>query len=528
MQQTLDRESKAGRDGGALLQWGASPVRRDREIELKLVLDDGGAALLRTHPSLDALPVKVARQVSTYFDTRDGAIRAAGFSLRVRESKGRFIQTIKRQGHESAGMFDRPEWEEEIEGSEPDLDKAAATPLGARLTKKTRKGLKPLIRSDMERTTWLATADGADIEVTLDEGVVTGGKASERIAELELELKGGTPHALIRFARSLGESAPMRLGVLTKAERGYRLLDGMAGKVAKAERIELSPKMDAAEGFAAIAASCLKQFRLNEEIVIAAQDPAALHQARVAMRRLRSAFTFFRPVIADQHFNELREEVRWFTNQLGEARNLDVLLKRVPHGKHAAAADRDLRRRLEAARQRAYTTLLEALASLRLRRLMLDLVGWIETGDWRSSEPARQWLAAFGRARLDKRWSKVKKGGRHLATLDTEPLHSLRIEVKKLRYSVEFLASLETREEATTRRKAFSAALEDVQEHLGELNDLETARDLLGSLLTGHPNGKALMRSAGRWIDRSGDGQDPIPASEEAYRRLVEAGPFWR
>ena len=528
MQQTLDRERKAGRDGGALLQWGASLVSRDREIELKLLLDEGGAAKLRAHPALQAMPAKTARQVSTYYDTRDSAIRAAGFSLRVRRAKGRFVQTVKQQGHESAGLFDRPEWEEQIESAEPDLDRAAATPLGTRLTKKTRKSLKPLIRSDMERTTWLVTQDGAGIEVTLDEGIVTGGKASERIAELELELKSGTPEALFRFAQSLVESAPLRLGVLTKAERGYALADGMAGKVAKAERIRFSPDMSNADGFAAIAASCLKQFRLNETLVIATQDPAALHQARVAMRRLRSAFTFFRPVIADARFAELREEVRWFTDQLGEARNLDVLLKRVPRGKQAGTADRDLRRTLEEARQRAYGTVLEALASLRLRRLMLDLVGWIETGSWRSGDPARQSLVSFGRGRLDKRWRKVKKGGRHLASLEAEPLHSLRIEVKKLRYAVEFLASLETREEAIERRKAFSAALEDMQEHLGELNDVETARGLLRTLLADRADADILLRSADRWTERGEDGEDPITASEDAYHRLVEAGPFWR
>jgi triphosphatase len=528
MQQALDRQGKTEKDGAALLQWGRAPVSGGREIELKLVLDGESAAQLRAHPSLQRTPPRTARQVSTYYDTPDSTLRQAGFSLRVRKSKGRFVQTVKRQGHEAAGMFDRPEWEEEIAAAEPDLDRAARTPLGEHLGKRARKRLKPLIRSDMERTTWRVGEDGADIEVTLDEGVVTGGKASERIAELELELKSGQPEALIRFARSLGEGAPLRLGVLTKAERGYALADGTAGKVAKAERVQLAPDLTAAAGFGAIAASCLKQFRLNEAIVVASRDPSALHQSRVAMRRLRSAFTLFRPVLLDGRFQSLREEVRWFTNQLGDARNLDVLLKRVPGGKHADAGDLELKRTLAAARERAYATVLEALASLRLRRLMLDLVGWIETGAWRDGEPARRPLAQFGRARLDKRWRKVKKGGRHLATLDAEPLHRLRIEVKKLRYAVEFLSSLETRDEAIARRKTFAAALEDIQEHLGELNDRETARELLRSLLEGHEMADEMVRSASRWIDASPEGEDPLDAAQAAYRRLVEAGPFWR
>lgn len=503
-------------------------MSRDREIELKLVLDEGGADRLKAHPALKALEPKQARQVSTYYDTPDGALRAAGFSLRVRRSKGRFIQTIKQQALGSAGMFDRPEWEEEVESEEPDLNRAEKTPLGPLLDKKTRKRLKPLIRSDMERTSWHVAQDGAEIEVMLDEGEVTGGKASEPVSELELELKHGRPEALVRFARSLAEHVPLRLGVLTKAERGYSLADGTAGRVAKAERIQLSPEMNAAEGFAAIAASCLKQFHLNEPIVVASRDDAALHQSRVAMRRLRSAFTFFRPVIADEQFGELREEVRWFTNQLGDARNLDVLLKRVPAGRHAEAADRELRRLLEAARERAYASVLETLASPRLRRLMIDLVGWMGTGAWRESDAARQPLTEFGRARLDKRWRRVKKGGRHLRTLEAEPLHSLRIDVKKLRYAVEFLASLDPRDEVAARRKAFLAALEDMQEHLGELNDFETARGLLGSLLAGNAKADEMMRSASRWMAPAAASDKLLQEAEQAYDRLVEVGRFWR
>ena len=528
MQQTLDRPGKREGDDAALLQWGEPPVSSGREIELKLALDENGAARLKAHPALTDIGATTARQVSTYYDTPDAALREAGFSLRVRQAKGRFVQTIKQQGHGSAGMFDRPEWEEEIERAEPNLERAAKTPLGEHLGRKVRKRLEPLIRSDVERTTWIVRRGEADIEVVLDEGTVAGGAASERIAELELELKSGRPEALISFARALGERTPLRLGVLTKAERGYALAAGLRGRVQKAEPIKLSPELTTAEGFAAIAASCLKHFRLNEEIVVATRDPAALHQARVAMRRLRSAFTFFRPVIADDASPRLREEVRWFTNQLGDARNLDVLLKRAPHGKHANAGDVELTRILEAARERAYAAVEEAMNSLRLRRLMLDLVGWIGTGAWRDGETTRRPLGEFGWSRLDQRWRKVKKGGRGIATLAMEPLHSLRIEVKKLRYAVEFLASLETRKEAITRREAFSAALEDMQEHLGELNDVETARSLVGTLLAGQPHAEGMMTSAARWIAHHPHDKDPLKASEEAYGRLVEAGPYWR
>jgi inorganic triphosphatase YgiF len=501
-------------------------MSRGREIELKLELEPGSSRRLTEHERLADGPAKTLDQVSTYFDTPDGVLRKAGFSLRVREARGRFVQTVKQSAGAAAGLFDRPEWEQEVATREIDLGVAADTPLGPLLGKKTRKRLEPLIRVDVRRSVWDLQRDGCEIELVLDEGTVTGGANSQEIAELELELKAGKAEELIALARELGRAAPLRLGVLTKAERGYRLADGSAGKVLKAEPILLRPEMSTAEGFAAIAHACLRHFRLNEDLVVAKRDPGALHQARVAMRRLRSAFTLFRPAIADETYEQLREEVRWFTDQLGDARNLDVLLKRFG-SERGQEADR-LRERLGKEREAAYAQVLEALASERLRMLMIDLLGWIETGAWRdSNDLARLPLPDYGGVQLDKRWRKVKKGGKALVELDPEPRHQLRIEVKKLRYAVEFLASLTRGEAALQRQKVFVAALEEMQEQLGELNDIETARNLLGNILPQAGDAELVDYARERLeLPESEDGQ--LAAARKAHEALVEAGRFWR
>jgi inorganic triphosphatase YgiF len=497
-----------------------------REIELKLELEPGGSAILAEHALLASGPAKVTNQVSTYFDTSESDLRGAGFSLRVREARGRFIQTVKQSAGPAAGLFDRPEWEREIGSGEIDLDAAAATPLGPLLGKKVRKRLQPLIRVEVRRTLWNLSSDGSGIELILDEGRVSGGGHEDEIAEIELELKDGAPSALIELARELARATPLRLGVLTKAERGYRLADGSAGNVLKAEPIKLRPEMSAAEGFAAIAYACLRHFRLNEPLVVARRDPGALHQARVAMRRLRSAFTLFRPAIADEAYQQLREEVRWFTDQLGDARNLDVLLKRF--GSQKGPEAERLRERLGNEREAAYAQVLDALASERLRMLMIDLVGWIETGIWReANDMARLPLQEYGRVQLDKRWRKVKKGGKALGQLDPEPRHQLRIEVKKLRYAVEFLASLTRGEGPLQRQKQFVAALEEMQEELGELNDIETARTLLGNLLPRGEDAELIDYAHGR-LELPESEHVQLFAAQKAHAALVEAGRFWR
>jgi inorganic triphosphatase YgiF len=293
---------------------------QDREIELKLELEPGSADRLRA--ALGAPPARVERLLSIYFDTPEGALRKAGFSLRVRRAGERFIQTVKQDAGEVAGLFDRPEWEWDVPGAEPDLELAARTPLGETLGKKVRRKLRPLVRSEMCRTTWLLDRDGSALEVTLDEGEVGGGAAAQTIAELEIELKRGAAPALLGFAIDLAGDLPLRLGVLTKAERGWALADGSLRRPLKATRVKLDADMSAAEGFAAIAAACLRQFRWNEELVVETCDPTALHQARVAMRRLRSAFSLFRPVIVDEDFPQLARRCAGSPTSLGDARNL--------------------------------------------------------------------------------------------------------------------------------------------------------------------------------------------------------------
>lgn len=493
-----------------------------REIELKLELDRDSGPRLREHPLLNGAPAKTIDQRALYYDTPTRALRAAGFSLRIRQSGGRHVQTIKYQAGEAAGLFDRPEWESDVAGFAIDFDAVAATPLARHLGRKLRAQLDIQVETRVRRTAWRLGGDGAEVELVLDESSIISGDAHWEGSEIELELREGDPARLFDIARTLADAAPLRLGVLSKADRGFALADGRLERVAKAEQVAVSPTMTTADGFAAIAYSCLRHFRLNEPLVLGRRDPAALHQARVAMRRLRSLFTLFGPVISDAEYPALRAELRWFTDQLGDARNLDVLLRRLNGD---AKLDDAALRPLVAAHATAYARVAGALESARLRVLMLDLVRWIETGAWRGRGKARAPLPDFARKQLDKRWRKVRKTGKRLAELDPEPRHRLRIDVKKLRYAIEFLSALQTREASRQRQKAFIAALERIQEELGELNDIETARELLARLPLAEGEAAAITGALTR------DDTSPkrrIAAAQEGHAALRAVGPFWR
>ncbi|WP_114954507.1 CHAD domain-containing protein [Sphingosinicella terrae] len=467
------------------------------EVELKFDLDADGPALVGAAGALATTPTDVREHETVYFDTPDRRLHKAGYSLRVRRSGERCIQTIKRRNGGSVGLFVRDEWESEVSGFDIARADLAAGALKDVLSRAETASLVPLVTTRFRRTRWLIERGSGRIEVALDEGEV--GCAADRapIRELELELLEGKPGTLFRLAEEIGTAVPLRLGVLSKGERGYALADGRLGIAAKSEPVRLADGMELGEAFRLVASSCLRHFRLNEIALMGGGDGEAVHQARVAMRRLRTALSLFRPMLVGNDFQHLRRELRWATRQLGEARDLDVLV-----GRQGASTAQEL---LDA-RDEAHDQLRAVLRGARARALMLRLALWIEGGAWRYRKRSGGALAPFATAQLDRLWNKVQRRGARLAEIGDEARHRLRIDVKKLRYSAEFLSGLHGSKPAGRRRDSFLAALRDLQESLGDLNDLrvfgavETEAEATAAALT--DSAKAFdraARSAGYW-----------------------------
>jgi inorganic triphosphatase YgiF len=186
-----------------------------REIELKFLLDaDSARAVLAALPPGEAV---VKDMVATYFDTADHWLRRGGFGLRVRRSGTERIQTLKSTLDADGG---RDEWEWRVERDTPDVALLAGTPaalpVGATLV--------PLFTVTSRRTLRMVEADGALIELVIDDAEVEAGERRERFLELELELKAGETAALSRLAARLSAVTPLTPTDLTKAGRGFRLL----------------------------------------------------------------------------------------------------------------------------------------------------------------------------------------------------------------------------------------------------------------------------------------------------------------
>ena len=476
-----------------------------QEVELKLEVATSDLDAVARALADAGFALKKQDQQSTYFDTPDTDLRTAGVSLRIRTARGKRVQTVKAQGASAAGLFARPEWEVPVPDDTPVLDDGAA-PLRALLTQAALRALRPAFSVRVTRRSGVGAVDGARIEAAVDLGEVTAGDRTSPVAEIELELLEGPPAALFALARQLDSVALVRIGVLTKAERGYRLLDGSTDAVTKGERPAIGEAVTAAEVLAAIVSACLRQFRLNQDLLLRTGNADALHQARVAVRRLRSALSIFKPLIANERFDPLRGELRWLAATLGEARDIDVLIARG-----------EVSPLLGEARTAAYARVADALASPRTRHLLIDLVEWAAIGEWRTGQGLDEPAARFAADALERLRRRLKKRGRKLATMDDTTRHEVRIDAKKLRYAAEFFADLFPGAKAARRARRFIAAMQALQEQLGDLNDMAT---------------EPVLRAALGLPERSPPGKREkarlIEGAAEAYEELIDRKRFWR
>lgn len=511
-----------------------------QEVELKLDCDLATLAAVRSHPRLKTARRKpLARLSSIYFDTPDQTLRKEGMTLRLRSGRGRPIQTVKAEGD---GLFARPEWERRVVGPGLDFAALAQTPVAVLLGGET--DIRPVFVVAVGRRVFLVNEGASEIEVALDEGRVSlDGETGpgEPISEIELELKSGNAADLFALAREFSETAPLRLGVRTKAERGYALLDdgGTANQGwVNAGPIVLDERMSAAEAFRSIAHSCLRQLRLNEALAETG-SVEALHQLRVGIRRLRSAVSLFGDLVEDAEGQSLFDALKRGAEPLGRSRNLDVLTTETLAAERTRRPELtgllNLEKQFEAERASAKAEAGKALARDDWRRRILDVVAWVNAGPWLSpSDPAQAERLAmpvrdFAAATLERRFGQVRKRGKKLDEVDDERRHRLRIAAKKLRYGTEFFGSLFADGKRAQRHADFLKALKKMQNRLGDLNDLANARVMLEVAASSGKAGRSAAFAAGVAVaDFEARTGELIARAAKAYQTLTDARRFWR
>ena len=138
-------------------------------------------------------------------------------------------------------------------------------------------------------------------------------------------------------------------------------------------------------------------------------------------------------------------------------------------------------------------------------------------------------IAVYAVEQLTRRWRKVRKKGKALAKLDARSRHKLRIQTKKLRYAGEFFASLFSNKRMVKRRKRFLAALERLQDGLGDLNDIAVHEKHIAAMNVHHRRSNPSRAFAAGLLTGREDARTEaaITAANEAYVDLSKIKRFW-
>lgn len=459
------------------------------EIELKLRIAPEQLARLKRHALLKvhqvARPV-THRLYNIYYDTPKLELHKSGMALRLRHAARQWLQTLKGGGSVRAGLHQRNEWEVPVSGPELDFDFPEAADWEAHLPQSLRNKLQPVFVTDFSRSSRMLNFQGAQIELCIDQGEVSAGQHNMPICELELELKSGDSRQLFELALAILDIVPFELETVSKAEYGYRQLSGYTGHPVKGVVPHMARTDMLAEVLKMLIWSCLQHFQDNLRGAMDSADAEYLHQMRVALRRLRVMLRMTEKVRPDETLSGLYKDVSDLCIALGRIREWDVFItgtllpvcgRMVGH-----AGLQALLAASEQQRTSRYAALCGATRTRELQRLLLRFAIWMNgeywlQADWQKSGdvPRVQEFAARSLRKLAKQF---ERSGRHLDTFDAARLHLLRIAAKKLRYGAESFAGLYDRKKSGF----FLAALSEVQEVLGQVNDVAVAHRLLDEL----------------------------------------------
>lgn len=420
------------------------------------------------------------RLVATYFDTPDRRLIRWGVSLRHRSGEG---WTVKLPGTDpKTSMLTRAE--HVVPGDNPRRMPSAAREL---VTAFARTGsLAPIARlKTRRREIQLADELGRSIaSVTDDEvSVMEGRRVSSRFRELEVELVAGVDEAvadgIVGRLRDAG-SGPVEN--ISKLRRAMGSLADLAPEVEVANLAEDATVRDVITR--AISASVVRLISHDPGVRLG-EDPEAVHEARVATRRLRSDLRSFRDLVDPAWSGPLRDELKWLGAGLGEVRDADVLRDRLrsregSFGRNDGKMVERIVGILEERRYAGRERLLDAMRQERYVALLDALVAAADSPAVMEHVAALQGRQVLG-ASMTLPWKHLRNA---VAAAEQDPsdgaLHQARIRTKRVRYAAEAVAPVFGKQ-----APRFAAGAADLQDVLGQHQDAVVADAFLREAAVG-------------------------------------------
>ena len=483
-----------------------------------------------------------------YFDTPDRQLIKAGLALRLRQEGRQWVQTLKMAGEHA---LSRLEYNHPRPDPSLDLSLYADTPAHKVLSKHAA-ALGVRYETDIRREWRRVRTTAGTVEVAFDLGKIRAGILELPVSEVEFELVSGQLGAVFLLGMKWQAQHGLILDLRSKAERGDQLarlaqqlsaLGDLTDSAVTAARaaavadfwaprcvapIEMSSSMTTDNGLGLTTLECLEHIARNAAI-LAEVDTAGIcragtaehvHQLRVGMRRLRSAWALFRG-IAGLPPEPWQEAVKVHFAALGTARDDDVLRETLLP-KLNAAGQPPLRLRAtpdsHASQQLA--------ASPAFQGWLLDMLAWtLGVHPLQTSEPAaltapkaRATLKNDLRKRLHKWHTRVLSDGLKFNELAIESKHDLRKRAKRLRYGLQFAESLLP----ATRLGHYRKSLSQIQDILGEMNDLYVARERFEDIREDQPPAWFAVG----WIASRLDVLEK--SAFQAFKELKRADQFWK
>ncbi len=463
-----------------------------QEIELKLLCTPAAYDGLRELPVIQHLATGVATTThlrTCYFDTATYDLRKRGLSLRLRYDEDGIIQCVKSRKERLGGLEFRGEYESRLAEPVPDLGTIPDSKVRRRLRRLGKSGFSPLFETRFQRISWpLLTPGGTRLRLDLDRGEICIGDQCEALCELELELVQGDPAGLFDLALEINQHLPLQLSTLSKAERGYARLTGQPLGAVKGKPVLLPADANTGMVLMQIMQNGLEHLVSNETGLLHGAENEAVHQARVALRRLRTFEGLFRKQFPNDDTHWLRTELKWLHHAFAPLRDWAVLqselVEEVKCGLEKEPSLQPLLAHLEVLRGVNALAVANVFRSPRCTQFLLAFGLWLfrlreqytsaERNERALVKPAR----AFAQEVLAKNFLRVSRRAKNFQSKTDEGRHRLRIELKKLRYAARGFQSLYP----AKRTKPFLAAAGRLQDALGHLNDVANARKLLSDL----------------------------------------------
>lgn len=257
--------------------------------------------------------------------------------------------------------------------------------------------------------------------------------------------------------------------------------------------IKLQPAMPAAEAVRRIMQQLVTVMHQNLPGVREDIDSEFLHDFRVSVRRARSLLGQMKGVLDAPTTADLTTRLKDMGAITGNLRDLDVyLLKKaeytamVPDVLKPGIAQ--LFSTLARKRRYAKDRMIKRMAADEFATDMRVLDTFVQSNpladplDESEAPAANRPIGEMARAVIHKRYCRIVKKGRKItAATPDEELHRLRIDCKKLRYLLEFFTSLFPRDQM----KILIKQLKQLQENLGDFNDLSVQQEFLVDYLQG-------------------------------------------